>query len=85
MRDLEQRIVNLRQRIQSGLDDVSALEQEARSLLGEAKNTVYEDEARAIFAELAQQSQTVQDSNPQLRGLLRRARIRIEMAGKSVV
>ena len=81
MRDLEQRIVNLRQRIQSGSDDITTLEQEARELLSEAKNTVYETDAHALFAELAQHSRSVQDSNPQLRGLLRRARIRIEMAG----
>ena len=81
MRDLQQRIVNLRQRIQSGSDDIAALEQEARSLLSEAKNTAYEADAHALFAELAQHSRSVQESNPQLRGLLRRARIRIEMAG----
>lgn len=81
MRDLQERIANLRQNIQNGSDDVSALEQEARSLLSEAKNTAYEAEAQALFAELAQQSRNSETTNPQLRGLLRRARIRIEMAG----
>lgn len=81
MRDLQERLANLRQNIQNGSEDASALEREARSLLSEAKNTIYEAEVQALFAELAQQSRTTDDSNPQLRGLLRRARIRIEMAG----
>lgn len=81
MRDLQERIANLRQNIQNGSDDTSTLEQEARALLSEAKNTAYEAEVQALFAELAQQSRSADNSNPQLRGLLRRARIRIEMAG----
>jgi len=81
MRDIQERIANLRGRIQNGSESVTVLEQEARHLLSEAKNTIYESEAQALFAELAQQSRNMQESNPQLRGLLRRARIRIEMAG----
>src|SRR5687767_6713371 len=81
MRDLQQRIATLRQRIEAGSEDHSSLEQEARALLSEAKNTVYEADAQAIFAELAQRSRGEEVNNPQLRGLVRRARIRIEMAG----
>ncbi|MGB7337744.1 MAG: tetratricopeptide repeat protein [Phototrophicaceae bacterium] len=81
MRDLQERIANLRQRMQSGSEDAATLEQDARTLLSEAKNTDYEADAQALFAELAQQSRAAQDINPHLRGLLRRARIRIEMAG----
>ena len=81
MRDLQERLAKLRQNIQNGSEDASALEREARSLLSEAKNTVYEAEVQALFAQLAQQSRNTDNSNPQLRGLLRRARIRIEMAG----
>ncbi|MGJ3237310.1 MAG: tetratricopeptide repeat protein [Anaerolineae bacterium] len=81
MRDLQQRIANLRQRIQSSAGANPALEQEARDLLSEAKNTSYEAEVQTLFAELARQKPDSQGINPQMRGLLRRARIRIEMAG----
>jgi tetratricopeptide (TPR) repeat protein len=81
MRDLQQRIATLRQRLQAGGEDLGTLEAEARALLSEAKNTVYEADAQAIFAELAQRSRSDEVNNPQLRGLVRRARIRIEMAG----
>lgn len=81
MRDLQHRIASLRQRIQAGSEDHASLEAEARNLLSEAKNTVYEADAQALFAELAQASRGDEANNPQLRGLVRRARIRIEMAG----
>lgn len=81
MRDLQERIANLRQRIQSGHDSIADLEQEARTLLSEAKNTIYEADAHALFTELAQRSRNPENDNPHVRGLIRRARIRIEMAG----
>jgi tetratricopeptide (TPR) repeat protein len=83
MRDIQQRIDDLRQRMQtaSGNQWVE-LERQARTLLSEAKNTNYEAEAQALFAELAQRSrEEANPANPAVRGLMRRARIRIEMAG----
>jgi tetratricopeptide (TPR) repeat protein len=81
MRDLQERIAKLRQRIQSGHENLADLEQEARHLLSEAKNSVYEADAHALFTELAQRSRNPETDNPHVRGLIRRARIRIEMAG----
>ncbi|MEO1162210.1 MAG: SH3 domain-containing protein [Chloroflexota bacterium] len=81
MPNLDERIANLRQRILDGSDDIETLERDARELLSEAKNTEHEADAQALFAELAQRSRPPADPNPQLRGLIRRARIRIEMAG----
>jgi len=85
MRDLQRRIEELRQQLTSANGgDLSPLEQQARELLSEAKNTPYEADAQALFAEIAQRSSNALRSggdNPTVRGLLRRARIRIEMAG----
>lgn len=81
MQNLQERIANLRQRIQSGRENLGDLEKDARLLLSEAKNTVYEADAHALFAELAQRSRNPETDNPHVRGLIRRARIRIEMAG----
>ncbi|MDQ7037394.1 MAG: hypothetical protein Q9P01_21895 [Anaerolineae bacterium] len=83
MRDIQERIDDIRQRMQtaSGKQWVE-LERQARTLLSEAKNTQYEAEAQALFAELAQRSRDqASPANPAVRGLMRRARIRIEMAG----
>lgn len=63
--------------------DTNALERTARELLAHSKNTPYEDEARELFgllARLSAPSSVTAESN-QIRGLLRRARIRIEIAG----
>jgi tetratricopeptide (TPR) repeat protein len=92
MTDLQTRLETLRQRIRtlspySTPDDVNRLEREARDLMLDAKNTPYEEAARALFSELAQRGkvQAEQPANDetsvQVRGLLRRARIRIEIAG----
>ncbi|MEO1289647.1 MAG: tetratricopeptide repeat protein, partial [Chloroflexota bacterium] len=89
MSDLEQRIVDLRQRIENESASLSVLEQQARFLLTEAKNTEFEADAQALFADLAKKSQPEPENEPdaepdtstQVRGLIRRARIRIEMAG----
>jgi tetratricopeptide (TPR) repeat protein len=83
MRDLQQRIDEIRQRMQTASGNQwLELERQARTLLSEAKNTNYEAEAQALFTELAQRSrEEATPANPAVRGLLRRARIRIEMAG----
>ena len=96
MSDLQRRIDELRYRIQSLPPDVSPdwikqLEQLARALLVDAKNTPQESEAQALFADLARRSignsatntpkpaPTEEDAT--LRALVKRARIRIEIAG----
>lgn len=86
MADLQQRLDDLRQRL-NGLADnadpaaIGDLEREARALLADAKNTAYESEAQALFAELARASSPTSLSAATIRGLLRRARIRLEIAG----
>lgn len=62
---------------------VSALENEARELLAQSKNTKFEDEARELFSIVAKRSAPSRagQETGQVRGLLRRARIRIEIAG----
>ena len=58
------------------------MEHEARDLLMEAKNTPLEQMAQALFAEIAgSQSTQARPNTAALRGLVRRARIRIEIAG----
>lgn len=62
---------------------IGPLETKARDLLTRSKNTAYEEEARALFSELSRRS-APSKANPeagQVRSLLRRARIRIEIAG----
>jgi tetratricopeptide (TPR) repeat protein len=61
--------------------EISQLENEARALLAQAKNTPYEAEARELFGELARRSSPASPEASTVRGLLRRARIRIEIAG----
>ena len=85
MQELQRAIEELRQRAQQSTDAqaLRELEQEARDLLMEAKNTPLENRAQELFAEIAG-SQTVSSAKPNsaaLRGLVRRARIRIEIAG----
>jgi tetratricopeptide (TPR) repeat protein len=85
MRELERRLAELRQRLQTAKpDEMANLERQARELLTDAKNTDYEEQARQLYTEMAQQSRretAVSESDPVVRGMLRRARIRIEMAG----
>ena len=83
MRDIQRRIQDLRQQI-AGLtsaDSTVALERSARELLSDAKNTPHETEAQSLFNELARKSSEAGQTNSAVRGLLRRANIRIEMAG----
>lgn len=84
MADLTGRIDDIRRRIQQAGDDASAqtaLERDARALLADAKNTPYETAAQALFAELARVSSPTSPIAATIRGLSRRARIRIETAG----
>lgn len=63
--------------------DINELEQEARTLLTQSKNTPFEDEARELFSELSRMGKSLASNidSGQVRSLLRRARIRIEIAG----
>ena len=85
MQELQRAIEDLRQRAQGTVDAqaISELEQEARDLLMEAKNTPLENRAQELFAEIAgsQSSSSPRPNSAALRGLVRRARIRIEIAG----
>lgn len=86
MQDIQRRLENLRHRLQNAsAAEMPDIEQQARSLLTEAKNTPYETDAQALFADVARanmnREQSAEQANPAIRGLLRRARIRIEMAG----
>ncbi len=86
MADLQQRLENLRRQLQNLPDDVDAdtlaqLERVARALLTDAKNTSYEAAAQALFGELARKSNPTSPTAATVRGLLRRARIRLEIAG----
>ncbi len=84
MLDLQRAIEELRQRARASVDPqmLRELEQEARDLLMEAKNTPLEQMAQALFAEIAgSQSTQARPNTAALRGLVRRARIRIEIAG----
>lgn len=84
MQDLQRAIEELRQRARATVDSqmLRELEQEARDLLMEAKNTPLEQMAQELFAEIAGSHTTQSRPNTAaLRGLVRRARIRIEIAG----
>ncbi len=84
MQDLQRAIEELRQRARATVDSqaLRELEQEARDLLMEAKNTPLEQVAQELFAEIAgSQTTQVRPNTAALRGLVRRARIRIEIAG----
>jgi tetratricopeptide (TPR) repeat protein len=85
--DIQQRLDDLRQQLQTLSDPARLpnLEQQARELLADAKNTPFEAAAQALFADIARlvASPSTITMNPTTRGLLRRARIRIEMAGDS--
>lgn len=84
MQELQRAIEDLRQRAQRSSDAqaLRELEQEARDLLMEAKNTPLESRAQELFAEIAgAQTTSPRPNSAALRGLARRARIRIEIAG----
>ncbi|MFN8528342.1 MAG: tetratricopeptide repeat protein [Anaerolineae bacterium] len=86
MADLTQQIEDLRRRIQGLGDDpapnaIQDLERAARALLADAKNTPQEAAAQALFAELARVSNPTSPIAASIRGLVRRARIRIDTAG----
>lgn len=61
--------------------EVATLERAARDLLADAKNTAHETAAQGLFAELARINAPTSQTSANIRGLLRRARIRIEIAG----
>ena len=83
MQDLQRAIQDLQQRAQTAEPGaLPELEQEARDLLMEAKNTPLEQVAQSLFAEIAGSGPRGASPNTAaLRGLVRRARIRIEIAG----
>ncbi len=87
MPDLQRRIDELRSRLAAlgaapEAGEVAALEHDARSLLTDAKNTPQEGAAQALFAEVARAAGGVPTpSGTMVRGLLRRARIRLDLAG----
>ncbi len=84
MQDLQRAIEELRQRARATVDPqmLGEMEQEARDLLMEAKNTPLEQVAQDLFAEIAgSQTSQARPNTAALRGLVRRARIRIEIAG----
>ncbi len=86
MADLQQQIADLRARMDT-LGDfpdpavLNELERMARSLLADSKNTPYEAAAQALFADLARANSPASPTQATVRGLVRRARIRIEVAG----
>jgi len=84
--NLQERLDNLRQQIQNAAqsgepNDITQLERTARTLLADAKNTAFEAAAQALFGELARLSSPTSPTAATVRGLVRRARIRIEIAG----
>ncbi|MCD4687637.1 MAG: hypothetical protein K8S97_17045, partial [Anaerolineae bacterium] len=86
MADLQQQLEHLRQQIEAlpasaTASEIAQLESEARTLLAQSKNTPFEAEARQLFTELARHSAPPTPEAAAVRGLLRRARIRIEIAG----
>lgn len=86
MANLQQRLDDLRQQIQNlgdtpDTNTITQLERLARTLLADAKNTPHEPTAQALFAELARSSNPTSPTAATVRGLVRRARIRIEIAG----
>ena len=87
MSDLQQELNNLRAAIEdlpssATAAQIAPLEDQARSLLIDCKNTPFESEARDLFNQLARLSSpaAVREDNPEVRSLLRRARIRIDIA-----
>ncbi len=87
MANLQQRLDDLRRQLQMLPEEpessvIADLERAARTLLADAKNTPFEAAAQAFFGELARVSSNPTSPNAAaVRGLVRRARIRIEIAG----
>jgi tetratricopeptide (TPR) repeat protein len=86
MADLREQLERLRRLLEAlpssaTASEIAQLESEARALLAQSKNTQYEAEARELFAQLARHSAPPTPEAAAVRGLLRRARIRIEIAG----
>ncbi|MCB9438283.1 MAG: hypothetical protein H6673_15005 [Anaerolineales bacterium] len=86
MSDLREALNDLRDQINALPEKPTAaqlgpLEATARGLLTQSKNTIYEAEARELLTSLARMSSGTSPDTSQVRGLLRRARIRIEIAG----
>jgi tetratricopeptide (TPR) repeat protein len=86
MPDLQQRLDDLRRAIRALPDSADAaaiadLERQARALLADSKNTPLEADAQAAFAELARAGSATSPTAATVRGLVRRARIRVEIAG----
>jgi tetratricopeptide (TPR) repeat protein len=84
--NLQQRLEELRLQLQqmpaeADSQQVAQLERTARTLLADAKNTPYETAAQTLFGELARMSNPTSPTAATIRGLVRRARIRIEIAG----
>ncbi len=87
MATLQQQIADLRRRLNALPADAKAaeltpLEADARALLTASKNTSFEEEARAVFAELANRSARPAPlpESGVVRGIVRRGRIRMELA-----
>lgn len=84
LEDLQAQVDTIARQANAG-DDVSAqvndLERQARELLSDAKNTPQESIAQEIFAEIARLTSPTSPASAEIRGYLRRARIRIEIAG----
>src|SRR5258706_13450719 len=85
MPTIQQQLADLRRRLDALPADARAaeitpLEADARALLTASKNTPFEDEAKALFAALAKRTAAPAPETASLRGLLRRARIRMEIA-----
>ena len=86
MADLKEQLDRLRHQLETlpssaTASEIAQLEGEARALLAQSKNTPYEASARELFTQLAQRSAPATPEAAAVRGLLRRARIRIEIAG----
>ncbi len=85
MATLQQQLADLRRRLEAlpvdaRAAEITPLEADARALLAASKNTAHEEEAKRLFAELARRSAAPTPESAALRGLLRRARIRMEIA-----
>ncbi|HRE47220.1 MAG TPA: hypothetical protein PLD47_05795 [Aggregatilineales bacterium] len=85
MATLQNQLADLRQRLQALPADarpaeLTPLEAEARSLLIASKNTPFEDEAKGLLADLARRTAAPTPEIASIRSLIRRARIRMEMA-----
>ena len=83
MRDLQRRLDDLRYQLQNTDDqaELARLEELARELLADSKNTPQETATQELFAEIARMNNPASPSSAAIRGLVRRARIRIEIAG----